>query len=49
LSAGGSLGDVTLKEGKTLETDVENLAELNEQAGRFEKKQVPVLKALGMV
>jgi hypothetical protein len=38
-----------VKEGKTLETDEQNLAELNEQARVFGEKQVPVLRALGML
>ncbi len=38
-----------VKEGKTLETDEENLAELKEQGQKFGEKQVPVLKALGVV
>jgi hypothetical protein len=38
-----------VKEGKTLETDEQNLAELNEQARVFGEKQVPVLRALGVV
>lgn len=42
-------GQKLVKQGKTLETDQENLAELTGQAERFEKKQVPVLKALGVV
>ncbi len=42
-------GQKLVKEGKTLETDEENLAELNEQARVFEEKQVPVLRALGVV
>ena len=35
-----------LKEGKTLETAEENLAELTEQAKAFAEKQLPILKAL---
>ncbi len=35
-------GRKLVKEGKTLETDEENLAELNEQAQKFGEKQVPV-------
>ena len=42
-------GQKLVKEGKTLETDEENLAELNEQAQKFGEKQVPVLRALGVV
>jgi hypothetical protein len=42
-------GQKLVKEGKTLETDEENLTELNDQARVFAEKQVPVLKALGVV
>jgi SAM-dependent methyltransferase len=42
-------GQKLVKEGKTLETDEQNLAELNEQARVFGEKQVPVLRALGVV
>ncbi len=39
-------GQKILKDGKTLETEVENLAELTEQAIVFIGKQFPILKAL---
>lgn len=39
-------GQKIVKEGKTLETPEENLAELNEQAITFVEKQLPILKAL---
>ncbi|MDP2815267.1 MAG: hypothetical protein Q8O19_01140 [Rectinemataceae bacterium] len=39
-------GQKIVKEGKTLETPEENLAELNEQATIFAEKQLPILKAL---
>ena len=39
-------GQKLLKEGKALETDRENLAELTEQAQTFADKQLPILKAL---
>jgi hypothetical protein len=42
-------GQKLVKEGRTLETDEENLAELTEKALGFAEKQVPVLKALGVV
>jgi hypothetical protein len=42
-------GQKLVKEGKTLETDEQNLAELNEQARVFGEKQVLVLRALGVV
>jgi hypothetical protein len=38
-----------VKEGKTLETDEENLAELTEKAQGFAEKVLPVLRALGVV
>jgi hypothetical protein len=38
-----------VKEGKTLETDEENLAELTEKAQGLAEKPVPVLGALGVV
>jgi len=38
-----------VKEGKTLETDEQNLAELNEQARVFGEKQLPVLRGLGVM
>jgi len=37
-----------VKEGKTLETAEENLAELTAQAATFAEKQLPILKALGV-
>jgi hypothetical protein len=42
-------GQKLVKEGKTLDTDEQNLAELNEQARTFGEKQVPVLRALGVI
>lgn len=39
-------GQKLLKEGKTLETGEENLAELTSQAQNFAEKQLPILKAL---
>jgi SAM-dependent methyltransferase len=42
-------GQKILKDGKTLETSEENLAELTEQAQSFADKQLPILKALGVV
>jgi SAM-dependent methyltransferase len=41
-------GQRILKEGKTLETAEENLAELTAQAATFAEKQLPILKALGI-
>lgn len=41
-----SQGQKILKEGKTLETPEENLAELTAQAQTFAEKQLPILKAL---
>lgn len=41
-------GQRILKEGSTLETPEENLAELAGQAADFAEKQLPVLKALGI-
>ena len=35
-----------VKEGKTLETPEENVAELTDQANLFVEKQLPILKAL---
>jgi hypothetical protein len=42
-------GQKLVKEGRTLEVDEENLAELTEKAQGFAEKPVPVLKALGVV
>jgi hypothetical protein len=42
-------GQRLVKEGKTLETDEQNLGELTEKAQMFGEKQVPVLQALGVV
>jgi hypothetical protein len=39
-------GQKIVKEGKTLETPEENLAELNIQATAFATKQLPIMKAL---
>ena len=37
-----------IKDGKTLETAEDNLAELTAQAHAFADKQLPILKALGI-
>ena len=42
-------GHRLLKEGKTLETPEENLAELNKEATEFAEKRLPLLKALQIV
>lgn len=42
-------GQKILKEGKTLETPDENLAELTSQANAFASKQLPILKALQII
>jgi hypothetical protein len=42
-------GQLIMKEGKALETAEENLAVLNAQANTFAEKQLPILKALGIV
>jgi len=42
-------GQRILKEGKALETAEENLVELTAQADTFAEKQLPILKALGIV
>jgi SAM-dependent methyltransferase len=42
-------GQRLVKEGKTLETDEQNLGELTEKARVFGEKQVPVLRALGVM
>jgi hypothetical protein len=42
-------GQKLVKEGKTLETDEQNLAELTENAESFAEKVLPVLRALGVV
>jgi hypothetical protein len=39
-------GQKLVKDGKTLETPEESLAELTAQANTFTEKQLPVLKAL---
>ena len=39
-------GQKIVKEGKTLETPEENLAELEAQATTFAQKKLPILKAL---
>ena len=41
-----SQGQKIIKEGKTLESSEENIAELTEQAQSFADKQLPILKAL---
>lgn len=38
-----------IKDGRTLETDEENLAELTDQATKFAEKQLPVFKALQII
>jgi len=38
-----------VKEGKTLESDEDNLAELTRQATEFAEKRLPIMKALGIV
>jgi SAM-dependent methyltransferase len=43
-----SQGQKILKDGKTLDTPEQNLAELNEQAKTFSEKRLPVLRALGV-
>lgn len=42
-------GQKLVKEGHTLESDGENIAELTEQAEAFARKQLPILKALQVV
>jgi len=42
-------GQKIVKDGKTLETAEENLAELTSQAATFAQKQLPILKALQIV
>ena len=42
-------GEMIIKEGKTLETPEENLAELNQQATTFATKQRPIIKALQVI
>jgi Predicted methyltransferase regulatory domain len=41
-------GSRVIKEGKTLETPEENLAELSREAEEFAEKRAPILKALGV-
>jgi SAM-dependent methyltransferase len=43
-----SQGQQLLKEGKKLDTETENLAELTAQANTFAEKRLPILKALGI-
>jgi hypothetical protein len=38
-----------LKDGKQLESEQDNLTELNQQAAVFAEKRVPLLKALGVL
>lgn len=38
-----------IKDGKTLETDEENLAELTDQATKFAEKQLPLFKAMQII
>ena len=42
-------GQKIVKEGKTLETQEENLAELTTQANAFASKQLPIMKALQII
>ena len=42
-------GQKILKDGKTLDTAEENLAELTKQAQDFSDKQLPIMKALGII
>ena len=42
-------GQRIIKEGKTLDTPEENLAELKAQAAAFAEKQLPVLKSLQVI
>ena len=42
-------GQRLLKDGKTLDSEAENKAELTAQAEGFAEKQLPVLKSLGIV
>jgi hypothetical protein len=42
-------GQKLVKEGKTLETDEQNLTELTGQAEGFAEKLLPVLRALGVI
>jgi hypothetical protein len=43
-----SQGQRIVKNGKTLDSDNENIAELTAQADEFAAKRIPVLKALGI-
>ena len=42
-------GQRIIKEGKTLESDEDNLAEVTAQARAFEAKRLPLLRKLGVV
>jgi hypothetical protein len=42
-------GQRIIKEGKTLESDEDNLAEIAAQARAFEAKRLPLLRKLGVV
>jgi hypothetical protein len=42
-------GQKLVKEGKTLESAEDNLAELNSQAESFAQKNLPILKALHVI
>lgn len=44
-----SQGQKILKDGKALETDQENIAEITEQANSFATKKLPILKALQLI
>ncbi len=42
-------GQRIVREGKTLESDEDNLAEITAQARAFEAKKLPLLRKLGVV
>jgi len=42
-------GQQIVKDGKTLETAEDSLAELNQQARLFAEKQLPIVKALQII
>ncbi|EMS80489.1 hypothetical protein [Desulfotignum phosphitoxidans] len=48
-TTGLAQGQKLVKEGKTLETDEQNLAELTSQAEGFAEKLLPVLRGPGVV
>jgi hypothetical protein len=41
-------GESLVKDGKTLQTPDENIAELTQEATKFAEKRLPVLMALGI-